>query len=122
MEVGTVPATGTLRTARLVVEGMRPRQWVKNAFVFGGVLYSGQFVEAGPLATAVRATLKPLAPNIAGNELRTLQQLVDKSVSPRRLVVLMLGGFAVFALILASLGIYGLKISAAARGSANLRT
>ena len=52
MEAGTVPATGTLRTARLVLEGMRPRQWVKNAFVFGGVLYSGQFVEPGPLATA----------------------------------------------------------------------
>ena len=52
MEARTVPATGTLRTARLVVEGMRPRQWVKNAFVFGGVLYSGQFVEVGPLATA----------------------------------------------------------------------
>jgi predicted permease len=62
----------------------------------------------GPLAAAVRATLKPLAPNIAGNEFRTVQQLVDKSVSPRRLVVLMLGGFAVFALILASLGIYAL--------------
>ena len=62
----------------------------------------------GPLAVAVRAALKPLAPNIAGNEFRTLQQLVDKSVSPRRFVVLMLGGFAVFALILASLGIYAL--------------
>jgi predicted permease len=62
----------------------------------------------GPLATAVRATLKPLAPNIAGNEFRNVQQLVDRSVSPRRLVVLMLGGFAVFALILASLGIYAL--------------
>jgi ABC-type antimicrobial peptide transport system permease subunit len=52
--------------------------------------------------------LKPLSPNIGGNEFRTLQQLVDRSVSPRRLVVLMLGGFAAFALILASLGIYGL--------------
>jgi predicted permease len=63
---------------------------------------------AGPLAAAVRATLKPLAPNIGGNEFRSLQQLVDKSTSPRRFVVLMLGGFAVFALILASLGIYAL--------------
>jgi len=63
---------------------------------------------AGQLAAALRATLKPLSPNLAGNELRTLQQLVDKSVSPRRFVVVMLGGFAVFALILASLGIYGL--------------
>ena len=52
--------------------------------------------------------MKPLAPNIGGNEFRTLQQLVDKSVSPRRFIVLMLGGFAVFALVLASLGIYAL--------------
>jgi predicted permease len=59
-------------------------------------------------ATAVRAALKPLAPNLATNELRTLQQIVDKSVSSRRFVVLMLGGFALFALVLASLGIYGL--------------
>ncbi len=61
-----------------------------------------------PLVSAMRETLKPLAPNLPGNQARTLQQLVDKSVSPRRLIVLMLGGFAVFALILASLGIYAL--------------
>jgi ABC-type antimicrobial peptide transport system permease subunit len=36
-----------------------------------------------------------------------LQQLVDKAVSPRRFVVWLLGGFALFALVLASLGIYG---------------
>ena len=44
---------GTLHTLRLAVECMRPRQWIKNAFVFGGVLYSGQFVEIGPLATSI---------------------------------------------------------------------
>ena len=38
-----------------------------------------------------RRRCKPLAPNLAGNEFRTLQQLVDRSVSPRRFVVLMLG-------------------------------
>ncbi len=31
---------------------------------------------------------------------------MDKAVSPRRFVVLLLGGFALFALVLASLGIY----------------
>ena len=60
------------------------------------------------LAGAVRAALKPIAPNLPGNDFRTLQQLVDKSVSPRRFLVLLLGGFAVFALVLASLGIYAL--------------
>jgi predicted permease len=59
------------------------------------------------LAASVRAALKPIAPNLPGNDFRTLQQLVDKAVSPRRFVVLLLGGFALFALLLASLGIYG---------------
>ena len=53
MEASAVRSPGVLRKARLAVEGMRPRQWVKNAFVFGGVLYSGQFVEVGPLSTAI---------------------------------------------------------------------
>ena len=61
-----------------------------------------------PLVAAVRETVKPLSPNLPGNAFRTIQELVDKSVSPRRFVVLMLGAFAGFALILASLGIYGL--------------
>jgi predicted permease len=59
------------------------------------------------LASAVRAALKPIQPNLPGNDFRSLQQLVDKAVSPRRFVVLLLGGFALFALVLASLGIYG---------------
>jgi 4-hydroxybenzoate polyprenyltransferase len=53
VEASTVPAGGALKTVRLVVEGMRPRQWIKNAFVFGGVLYSGEFVEPDSLAIAV---------------------------------------------------------------------
>jgi ABC-type antimicrobial peptide transport system permease subunit len=35
-----------------------------------------------------------------------MQMMVDRAVSPRRFVVILLGGFAVFALVLASLGIY----------------
>jgi predicted permease len=61
-----------------------------------------------PLAAAIRAKLQPIAANLPGNDFRTLQQLVDRSVSPRRFLVLLLGGFAAFALVLASLGIYGL--------------
>ncbi len=49
---------------------------------------------------------RTIDPNLPGNDFRPLQVLVDKAVSPRRFVVLLLGGFALFALILASLGIY----------------
>jgi predicted permease len=60
------------------------------------------------LAGAIRAALQPIAANLPRNDFRTLQQLVDRSVSPRRFLVLLLGGFAAFALVLASLGIYAL--------------
>jgi len=58
------------------------------------------------LAPRIREALKPLDPDLPTTSFRTLQQLVDKAASPRRFVVLLLGGFAFFALILASLGIY----------------
>jgi predicted permease len=58
-------------------------------------------------AASVRAALKPILPNLPNNDFRMLQQLVDRSVSPRRFTAALLGGFALFALLLASLGIYG---------------
>jgi predicted permease len=58
------------------------------------------------LAGAIRSAIRPIEPNLPANEFRTLTQLVDKAVSPRRFVVMLLAGFAGFALILASLGIY----------------
>jgi predicted permease len=58
------------------------------------------------LASAIRTALRPLDPELPANEFRTLEELVDRSVSPRRLVVWTLGGFAAAALVLASLGIY----------------
>jgi predicted permease len=58
------------------------------------------------LAAGIRAALRPIDPNLPVHEFQTFQDLVDKAVSPRRFLVLVLAGFAAFALILASLGIY----------------
>ena len=60
------------------------------------------------LAMAVEASLRPIAPDLPRGGMRPLTQLVDRAVSPRRFIVLLLTGFAAFALLLASLGIYGL--------------
>lgn len=54
----------------------------------------------------MRATLLPLDHSLPREQFRELQQIVDRAVSPRRFIVLLLSGFACFALILASLGIY----------------
>ena len=55
----------------------------------------------------MRTALRQIDPSLATNEFRTMQQIVDKAVSPRRFVVYLLAGFSAFALILVSLGIYG---------------
>jgi putative ABC transport system permease protein len=59
------------------------------------------------LAGTVRSALARLDPSLPTNEVRVIQALVDRSLSPRRLVLSLLTGFAAFALLLASLGIYG---------------
>jgi predicted permease len=74
----------------------------------GSYLVVRSTLSPGQVAATLRAALTPIAPNLARNDFRTLQQIVDRSVSPRRFTVLLLGGYAVFALILASLGIYAL--------------
>jgi predicted permease len=58
------------------------------------------------LAAGIRTALRPVDPNLPVREFVTFQNLVDRAVSPRRFLVLLLAGFAAFALILASLGIY----------------
>lgn len=63
-------------------------------------------LSAAALAASVRTALAPVAPGLATNEIRTLQQVVESAVSPRRFLTLMLGGFAAFAIFLALLGIY----------------
>jgi predicted permease len=58
------------------------------------------------LASRLREALRPIEPDLPTQNLRTMQTVVDRAVSPRRFVVILLGGFAMFALVLASLGIY----------------
>jgi predicted lysophospholipase L1 biosynthesis ABC-type transport system permease subunit len=58
------------------------------------------------LAAGLRTALRPIDPSLPVRDFVNFQDLVDRAVSPRRFLVLLLAGFAAFALILASLGIY----------------
>lgn len=58
------------------------------------------------LVEGIRTALRPIDPNLPVRDFQTFQDLVNKAVSPRRFLLLLLGGFAAFALVLASLGIY----------------
>jgi len=59
------------------------------------------------LVSGVRSTLKQIDPSLPTAEFQTLGEIIDRAVSPKRLITLLLGGFSWLALVLASLGIYG---------------
>jgi predicted permease len=67
------------------------------------------------VAPGVRAVLRQLDPNMGAGDFRPISQLVESAVSPRRFVVSLLVLFACFALLLASLGIYGVIASSVNR-------
>jgi predicted permease len=54
----------------------------------------------------IRGALRQIDKNMPLPQIEGLQDLVDKSVSPRRFLALLLGGFAGFALLLAAVGTY----------------
>ncbi len=67
------------------------------------------------LVPGVRTALRSVDPSLPTAQYQALGELVDRAVSPRRFLMLMLGGFASAALILASIGIYGVVSYTVAR-------
>ena len=59
------------------------------------------------LTAALRVALQQVVPDLPTKEFRTLSGVVDHSLSPRRFTTAMSSGFALFAVVLALLGIVG---------------
>lgn len=59
------------------------------------------------LVPGVRTALENVDPDLPASDFQTLDHIVEQAVSPRRFITMLLAGFAILALILASLGIYG---------------
>src|SRR5262249_22743978 len=59
------------------------------------------------LGNSVLRALRELNPNQSASAFRPIRTIVDRAVSPRRFFMILVGAFAAFGLILATLGIYG---------------
>jgi putative ABC transport system permease protein len=59
------------------------------------------------LAGAIRAAVREVDPNQPVYRLKTMQDMVASSLAPRKFVVRLLGFFALVALFMAALGLYG---------------
>jgi len=58
------------------------------------------------LVSSVRGALREVDPAMPTADFQRLDEIVDRAVSPRRFILLLIGGFAMIALVLAALGIY----------------
>jgi ABC-type antimicrobial peptide transport system permease subunit len=63
-------------------------------------------VPATVLAQRVKSALTAVDPSLPVADYQSLESVVDRAVSPRRFILMVLGGFAGAALLLAALGIY----------------
>jgi len=59
------------------------------------------------LASAVRSEVQALDPNLAVSNIKPVRQMIDERISPKRLMTYILAVFGLVALLLASVGIYG---------------
>jgi len=64
-------------------------------------------VEPESMAAQLRRTVWSVDPQLAVARLRTMEEVIRESTSPRRFSLLLLGSFALLALVLAAIGIYG---------------
>jgi putative ABC transport system permease protein len=63
--------------------------------------------DARTIATAIRDELRNIDPDIPLANVRTLDTVVADSIAPRRLSIVLLSAFSGIALLLASVGMYG---------------
>jgi len=79
--------------------------WYRNRNMMSVVLRTA--MDPTALAPSVRSAIWSLNPEIAIANVRTMDRVVSDSVAQRRFQMCLIAGFAVFALLLASLGIFG---------------
>ena len=103
-----VGIVGTIRHRGLDDEG-KPEYYLPHAqrSYRGMILAVRSKQDPRSLTSAIRAEIRRMDPDLPAANVRTLEQVTSESIAPRRLSVVLFGVFAAVALVLASVGIYG---------------
>jgi putative ABC transport system permease protein len=111
---GTVTIVGVVEQARLydVHRDGRPQIYVRAedwSFSMRGlnfVVRSGRSPES--LIPDAQAAIRRIDPRLTISQVRTMNEIIDESLSQQRLGAVLIGGFALGALLLAAMGLFGI--------------
>lgn len=106
--VTIVGLVGDMRHRGLDVEA-KPEYYLphpQNAYR-GMILATRSKQDPRSLSDSIRREIRRLDPELPAANVRTLENVASDSIAPRRLSVVLIGVFAAVALLLASVGIYG---------------
>ena len=79
--------------------------WQTPAFIFTGVVHST--ADPGTVMRAIREQVAAIDPRLPVFHLRAMRDAINSSAAPQQLAARVVGGFAIAALLLAMIGIYG---------------
>ena len=93
-----------------VYQDGRPQLYVRNEDYTSGTLFFAIRTARAPLSLfpEVRAAIQRVDPRLAVSEVRSMEQVVGESLRQQRLSAVLLGGFALAALLLAAMGLFGI--------------
>ncbi len=113
--VGAVKSYGLDADSRMVV--YYPHGQIRN-----GTMYVVARTSSDPAATiaAITHLVNTMSPDIPVYDIATMEQRVQDSMARQRFAMTMLGGFAGFAMILATIGIYGVMSFLVAQGTPDI--
>jgi predicted permease len=103
-----VGVVGDVRTDSLESQGL-PHIYLPDfqAPSFDSVIYLRSAGDPGTLGDAIRREVEAVDPNVPVYAVRTMEDVVARSIADRRFALQILGFFASVALLLAAIGIYG---------------
>lgn len=103
-----IGVVGDVRSARLGTAPAPTFYWSMYRFLYGPMRLAVRTTgDTEPLAAAIRRIVKEIDPGVPVFRIRTMDEFRADSLNRERLIVALLGGFAVMALVLAALGTYG---------------
>ena len=103
-----VGVVGDVRQQELETEARATIYWPPARFTYPYMTVAIRAAgDPRSIVSGAVAALHELDPNVAAADVKTMEDVVDAAVAQRRLTMLLLSVFAVLALVLAAVGIYG---------------